>query len=181
MSEFDSPSYVEYVYEKRAEGKALLLKYSLLLGYAVFVASFFGICYVTRLVPVFAVCPLVTWILIHFTWQYVSYDVYYTFEHGHFVFGKIKRGRSGKMRSAIIELDVQRAILVASYQQVVKSREYNNANRVYNLASTLSSENLLGIVYERDGKVNVVIFENTPKLARLLPKYSSVTSDVAYR
>ena len=180
MSEFDSPSYVEYEYDKKAEGKTRLFKYLLVIGYVAFVVLFFCICYITRLVPLFAVCPIVTWILIHFTWQLVSYDVYYTFEHGHIVFGKIKRRKSGKFRSPVVELDVQKAVLITAYNNALETDVFKSTHRVHDFSSTLESQNLIVIVYEKSGNRECVIFENTPKLARLLPKYSSVTKDTAY-
>lgn len=180
MSEFDSPSYVEYEYDKKAEGKTRLFKYLLIIGYVAFVVLFFCICYITRLVPLFAVCPIVTWILIHFTWQFVSYDVYYTFEHGHITLGKIKRRKSGKMRSPTVELDVQKAILITSYKNAIRTDEYKSSHRVRNFASTLGSDNIIAIVYEVAGDRETVIFENTPKLAKLIPKYSAVAKDTEY-
>ena len=77
MDETYSPNYAEYTYEKKAEGKMRILKYLLIVGYVLFVALYFLICYITRLIPLFALCPLITWIMVYFTWHYVSYDVYY--------------------------------------------------------------------------------------------------------
>lgn len=180
MSEFDSPSYAEYVYDKKAEGKSKLLKYLLALCYLIFVLAFFCVCYVTRLIPLFAVCPIVTWILIYFTWPLVSYDIFYTFEHGHMQIGKIKRRKSGNRRVTTVALDVQRAILITSYHSSLNTEEFKSAKRVHNFASTLSSQNLITIVYEANGAREAIIIENTPKLARLLPKYS-VANNVEYR
>ena len=180
MSEFDSPSYAEYVYDKKAEGKCKFFKYLFILGYLFFVLIFFSVCYVTRLIPLFAVCPIVTWILIFFTWPLVSYDVFYTFEHGHMVIGKIKRRKAGNLRTPVVELDVQKAILITSYPQARNTEEFTAVRRVRNFASTLASENLIAIVYERDGDREALIIENTPKLARLLSKYSSAAKNTAY-
>ena len=181
MSEFDSPSYVEYVYDKKTEGKIRVLKYLLIFVYALFVIAFFCICYVTRLVPLFAVCPIVTWILIYFTWPLVSYDVYYTFEHGHIVLGKIKRRKSGSIRTPIIELDVQRAILITSYPEVLSTDEFRGVERVHYYPSTFSSQNLVAIIYQTDKQREMLVIENTPRLARLLPKYCVSAVNVQYK
>jgi hypothetical protein len=180
MSDYDSPSYTEYVYDKKAEGRAKVLKALLICGYVAFVLVFFLVCYVTRVIPVFAVCPIFTRILVHFTWPIVSYDVYYTFEHGHMEFGKIKKRKRESLRSAIVTLDVQRASVVAPYSDARETEEFKSAKRVYDFASTYSSKNLVAIIFDSEGGREAVVFENTPKLARLLGSYSSVAMDVSY-
>jgi hypothetical protein len=180
MSDYDSPSCTEYVYDKKAEGRAKALKVLLICGYVVFVLAFFLVCYVTRVIPVFALCPIFTRILVYYTWPIVSYDVYYTFEHGHMEFGKIKKRKRESLRSAVLTLDVQRASVVAAYSDVQETEEFESVSRVHDFASSYSSKNLIAIVFENAGEREAVVFENTPKLARLLISYSSVAKNVSY-
>ncbi|MBO5945917.1 MAG: hypothetical protein J6Q69_04855 [Clostridia bacterium] len=180
MNEFDSPNYTEYVYDKKAEGKARFLKYLLIFGYVVFVLAFFLACYITRIIPLFAICPLVTWILIFFTWRLVSYDVYYTFAHGKMEFGKVRRRKSGNIRTPKFTLEVQRATLITSNKLAPATDEYKSAKRIYDYSSYRASEKLITIVTDVNGTRSAVVLENTPKLARLLMKYSSVAHDIDY-
>ena len=180
MNEFDSPNYTEYVYDKKAEGSVRLLKYLLIFGYVVFVLAFFLACYITRIIPLFAICPLVTWIIIFFTWRLVSYDVYYTFEHGHMVFGKVKRRKAGNIRYPKITLEVKSATLITSAKLAPECEEYKSASRVYDYSSHHASEKLITIVSDVNGKRSAIVLENTPKLSKLLTKYSSVAHDIEY-
>lgn len=180
MSDYDSPSYTEYVYDKRAEGKAKTLKVLLICGYVLFVLVFFLVCYITRVIPVFAVCPIFTRILIYFTWPLVSYDVYYTFEHGHMEFGKIKKRKQGNLRIMKFSFDVQKALVASAYNLVRETEEFKSAKCVHDFASTHQSKNLIAIVFDSSNGREAVVFENTPKLARLLSSYSSVAKDVSY-
>lgn len=172
MSEFDSPNSVEFVCDKRAEGSLRIFKYLLILGYAAFVAAFFLVCYITRFIPVFALCPVATWILVFFTWKYVSFDVYYTFEHGHMKFGKIKKRKTANSRGVSLEIDVQNAISVMTYKNALASDEYRGVKRVHDFSPGLSSENLLVIIYSGKSGREAVVFETTEKLTRLLTKFS---------
>ena len=180
MNEFDSPNYTEYVYDKKAEGRVRLLKYLLIFGYVVFVVAFFLACYITRIIPLFAICPLVTWIIIFFTWRLVSYDVYYTFEHGHMEFGKVKRRKAGNIRYPKITLEVKSATLITSNKLALTTDEYKSAAKVYDYSSYHASEKLITIVSAVNGKPSAVVLENTPKLAKLLMKYSAVAHDIEY-
>ena len=93
MSEYDSPYASEYTYAKRAEGLNLIARVALVFLYAAFVGGFFGLCYYTRIIPLFAVCPIFLWMLVFFTWRSVSYDYYFEFRSGILTVGKLKEFR----------------------------------------------------------------------------------------
>lgn len=171
MNEFDSPNYTEYTYDKKAEGKTLLLKWLLIFGYVLFVAAFFIACYITRIIPLFAVCPVVTWIIVYFSWRLVSYDVYYTFEHGHMEIGKVIVRKSGNIKSPKIKLEVKDALLVAPLS-VAKEREEFKSAKVIDYSSYRASSNLVAIVRMGKNGNEAIIVENTPKLAKLLARYA---------
>ena len=172
MDETYSPNYAEYTYEKKAEGKMRILKYLLIVGYVLFVALYFLICYITRLIPLFALCPLITWIMVYFTWHYVSYDVYYTFEHGVMEFGKVKKRKKERVRIPVIKLRTQEALAVMPYRTALESADLKNVRHIHDFSHKLSSENLIAIIYQTDKGNEAVIFESIPNLPRLLKKYS---------
>ncbi len=72
----------EYTVTKKSEGKYLLKRVGMVLFYILCTSVFFLICYITRLIPVFALCPLLLWMLEFFTWRYVSIEYKYTVEGG---------------------------------------------------------------------------------------------------
>ena len=170
MNEFDSPNYTEYTYDKKAEGRMLFLKWLLIIGYVLFVGAFFLACYITRIIPLFAICPVVTWVVIYFSWRLVSYDVYYTFEHGHMEIGKVTVRKNGNIKAPKIKLEVKDAILIAPLS-VARDREEYKSARTIDYSSYRASQNLVAIVYESRKGVETVIVENTPKLSKLLARY----------
>lgn len=172
MSEFDSPSYVDYVIAKKAEGKTLVLKYLLIVAYVVFVAAYFAVCYYTRFIPVFAICPIFTWILIFLTWRFVSFDVYYTFEHGSMEFGKIKKRKKNLLRSPKLKIDIQKTSLIMPYKDALLSDEYKRVKAVHDFSPTLTSDKLVMAIYSAGGRDEAVVFETSAKLSKLLVKFS---------
>ena len=171
MNEFDSPNYTEYTYDKKAEGKALFLKWILIFGYVAFIVAFFLACYISRIIPLFAVCPLVTWIIVFFSWRLVSYDVYYTFEHGHMEIGKVRVRKSGNIKTPKIKLEVKDAMLIAPLDIAKEREEYNSAKIKHDYSSYRASSNLAAIVFEGKTGREAVIVESTPKLAKLVSRY----------
>ena len=79
MSEMDTPFFSEYSYDRRAEGSRLILRTAAIISYLLFVGAYFGVAYFTRLIPLFALCPVALWIMIYFTWPILSYDYYFEF------------------------------------------------------------------------------------------------------
>ena len=179
MNEFDSPNYTEYVCEKKIEGKKTLYKYLFILGYISFVIAFFMVCYISRIVTVFAVCPIVTWILIHFTWRIIKYDVYYTFEHGKMTFGRVQRKKSGSIRKPRLTVNVQGAVAVMPYSEAKDSEKFKSAAVVHDYSSTITSSELIAIIFPRGDKTEAVILESTPRLAYLIPKYFTPDESVS--
>ena len=171
MNEFDSPNYTEYTYDKKAEGKALFLKWLLIFAYAAFVIAFFLVCYVTRIIPLFAICPLITWIIVFFTWRLVSYDVYFTFEHGNMELGRVRVTRRGSQRKPKLTIQVKGARLIAPLDLVREREEFKKVKIRHDYSSYRASSNLAVIIFEGNRGDEAVIFENTPKLAKLLVRY----------
>lgn len=172
MNEFDSPNYTEYTYDKKAEGKTLFLKWLLIFGYVSFVVLFFLACYITRIIPLFAICPVVTWIIVFFTWRLVSYDVYYTFEHGRMEIGKIRVRKSGNIKKVKVTLEMKDAILVAPMDIAKNREEFISAKVMHDYSAYRSSPRLVVIVFSGKKGNEVVMIENTPKLSRLVMRYS---------
>lgn len=178
MNEFDSPNYTDYTYDKKIEGKYVFIATLLVIGYVAFVTAFFLICYVTSFVPVFAVCPLVTWIIVYFSWRIVKYDVYYKFEHGHMEFGRVRVRKSGQIRTPKFTLEVKDAILVSPLSVAEEREEFIKAKK-YDYSSYHASQNLIVIVFEGKSGSEAVVFENTPKLSKLLVRYCKNTLSIS--
>lgn len=167
MPDTDSLNAAEYAYEKRTEGHLKTLKILLLLLYVAFVGGFFGFCVGTRIVPLFAVCPIFTWILVFFTWPLVKFDIYYTFEHGTLYFYKVYRSLKGRTKKPLLEVKTSLATSIAPYDG-----EELNA-RVIDYSSSLASTARVVLEYrdEKDAPI-AVIFDATERIAKLLCSFN---------
>ena len=166
MNEFDSPNYAEYSWTKRSEGTGLLLKLVLILAYVLFVVFFFTACYFTRIIPLFALCPVFTWMLVYFTWQLVSYDCYFEIKEGVIEVGKIKVKKSGRRKFPrhsfrISECEVG-GVMGGGAVSVPSDAV------VCDFSESQKSQNRIFLVYTKDGRKLAVIIEGTAKSARII-------------
>lgn len=178
MEENQSPYYAEFVYEKRAEGKLRLAKHLLVFGYVLFALLYFLFCYLTRLIPLFAIYPILAWMLVFFTWRYVRFDVYYAFNHGEMDFGKVKVSKRSKRRSSCLKVSVKDAILIAPYAEVAASEEYASVRRIYDFSSHSSSPTRLGMIIPSARGRALVIFESSPVADKLIRLYCKNTRGI---
>ena len=162
MDELYSPNCTEYTYEKKARGAMKFARFLLVIAYVLFALIYFIVCYKTRVLPIFALCPL-------FTWRYVSFDVYYTFERAELEFGKVRVKKKRLVKTPIDKISVREATIIARYSSVDKSRI---PSKVFDLTAESSATEQLLIVYNKNGKARAVVLEATPKFVKLLKSYS---------
>lgn len=165
-----SPNFTEYIYDKKAEGKILLGRILLVVFYILFVVGFFLFCYISRIIPLFALCPFVTWVLVFFTWRYVSFDVYYTFEHGRLEVGKIKDGKNTRIKKPALVLEYKNLTYVARYSDAVASGTLDGV-RVIDFSQRLSSENSIVLISGEGSDKVALIIEATDRLIKLLKSF----------
>ena len=90
-------STYEFVVAQKAEGRFLRRRLLFILMYVVYVAAFLTVGIITRIgIPLVALVPVTTWILIFFTWRYVQVEYEYSITSGILVFTEIYGGRSRK-------------------------------------------------------------------------------------
>lgn len=169
MSEFDSPNYAEYAYERKNEGKYLRNKILMIIGYALFVVGFFLVCYLTRIIPMFALAPFLLWILVFFTWKYVSWDYYYEFKSGMLELGSIKTTKSGRKKKPTLNIHIKEALYIAPYDE--SSERVSDIKKIYDFSASQTSPHRIAIIFEKDGKTVATIFEGTAKIAKLLSSF----------
>lgn len=179
MNEFDSPNYCEYVWDRKSEGKEKVLKYVLIASYVAFVVAFFLICSITKVIQLFAVCPIFTWILVFFTWRLVSYDCYFELCEGMLSVGKIKVNKNGRRKKPKLKLHVKEAEYGGVYafsdesaeSGVVINPEVKNelesVKKIYDFSETQSSPHRIILIWQNAGVRSAVIFEGTAKMAKL--------------
>ncbi len=175
MNDFDPPNYAEFSYEKKSEGKNKLSRILLVLGYIAFISLFFLVCYLTRLIPVFAVAPIFLWMLIFFTWRLVSYDMYFEFKSGTLSLGRVKEKKTGRIKKELLSLSVQNAREICPY---TKDLSLAKEKRVYDFSSAPSSDKCILIRFDQGGTPCAVIFEGTARIGRLLTAFSPNAHDL---
>ena len=167
MSEFDSPNYAEFSYTRKSEGSYKTMRMLLIGAYILFVSVFFVVVLMTKLIPVFALCPILLWILIFFTWRYVSYDYYFEFREGYLQFGKIMGTKNGRKRYPTRRVHIKEAEFIAPYDDEESRVRVNEAKSVYDYSASTASGNRVLILYKEGCDTVAIIFECTAKMAKL--------------
>ena len=177
MNEFDSPNYAEFSYEVKNEGKVKAMRMLAIAGYILFVAAYFLICYITRVIPAFAIAPIFTWILIFFTWNLVKFDYYFEFKTGMLELGKITGGKKGRKNQPILTVHVKDAVFIAPFEGAHAER-LSEAKKIYDLSASQTSDKRIIILFEEKGETSAVIFEGTARIANLLTSFCPNTVDL---
>ena len=176
MNDTDTPFACEYSYSRRSEGKRLLLRLLTVLGYVSFVGAYFAAVYISRFIPLFALCPVALWILIYFTWPLVSYDCYFEFAKGTLVLGKQRRKRKQTARIPVVEIKVREAEQI--YRIPVGRVKLSNVSRCYDFSESVNSKERIAVLFTKDGKKCAAIAECTPALVKLLSSYPCCNSNL---
>lgn len=166
-----APNRFSYETAKKCEGLLLFFRVLLIFGYVVFAAVFFGVCYRLALVPVVAVLPLFLFILIGYTWRYVSYDVYWRIEGGRMVFGRIYGRSSRRFYVPWIEVRLSDGVLCGPAEYIKCADAYRECDLRWDFSSSQASPDACILVW-RDGEVYCgVRFDGTARAAHFLKTF----------
>lgn len=175
MSEFDTPNYAEYSYSVKNEGRIKLYRRLMMLGYAAFVGIFFGVCVATKFVPIFATCPIFLWIIIFFTWRYVSFDYYFTFQSGMLELGTSRNTKAGMKKYQRLKIHVKEASFIGAYE---KNKDLVAGTKLYDFSESKSSDKRIIILFENEGEKCSAVFEGTKKIAKLLDSFCNKSEGI---
>ena len=168
MNELDSPNSFEYSYEKKATGKNLIGRVMFVILYVAFTVGAFLFCYISGFVPLFAILPMLLWILVFFTWRYVKYDIYYEFSLGTLTLGRIYTSKRGRRKRVALSIRVKDATSVCRYNDnTEKSRV-----RVRDFRASAASENAIAIYTAINGRPSLILSEHTDRIEKLLHSFS---------
>ena len=169
MNDMDTPFACEYSYSRRSEGKRLWIRVAAILGYALFVGAYFVAAYVSRFIPLFALCPVALWMLIYFTWPIVSYDYYFTFAKGTLTIGKQRRKSKRPVQVPMLEIRVREADKIC---RIPAGRvKLSGVLKYYDFSGTANSTERIAILITKDGKKCAALVECIPALEKLLSSY----------
>ena len=156
----------EYTVTKKVEGKYLLQRILMVIGYAVFAGVFFFGLFLAHLYPLMAFVILVEWIVIFFTWRYVSIEYRYETISGGIKFFTIYGGRTKK---EILSLRIK------DFDEIGRLNDSIDTNSFDKKYSFISSEKCSDIYYAtffEDGKRCIVLFEAIDRSLKILKCYN---------
>ena len=164
----------EYTVAQKPEGKWKRRRFLMVLGYVVFGLLFFFGFFALKLYPLMALVILAEWILVFFTWRYVSVEYKFYTASGKISFICIYGGRTKK---TVLEMSVKdfESITPVSDASVLISDKGKYA-RVDIFVSSVSSPDIYCGVYKNsDGVDCAVCFEATQKLLKIMKYYNPAT------
>ncbi|MBQ2719204.1 MAG: hypothetical protein IJF73_03965 [Clostridia bacterium] len=169
MDEYSFNS-ASYGVKTHAEGKILLLRVLLILGYVLFSAGYCTVFLVPVKMPaLIAILPIFLLVLIPSTWRLVSFDYEYVVEHGELAVEKLY---STKKRRRILAVRLREAVRVVPLTPDVSL----SGLTVHDCRGTKKSPDSYLVEYRaEDGKPSVLLFEGTTKLVKMIAKYNSAT------
>ena len=163
----------EYAAEQKSEGKWKLIRAIMLSAYILFVVAFFLVLYTIRLIPLFAITPIIVWMLVFFTWKYTKPDYRYFIEKGMFTF-YVYYGKKTKKKKTEFMISTAEAIAPkASLEE--KISEFAPKN-IYSAVASLKATDVYAALYtDAQGKKCVTYFVATEKALKLMRFYNSRT------
>lgn len=175
MSEFDSPNYAEYVYDVKSEGKIKLFRRLMIVGYVLFLAAY-AITFISINLPqLIAPLPIFGWMLVFFTWRYVSFDRYFEFEGGMLSLGNIRVSKAGRKKTEKLRIHVKEASFIGPYNE---NKDLTEGVKLYDFSESPSSEHRIILLWDNKGEKSAVLFEGTRKIANLLASFCENTKNL---
>lgn len=165
----------EYVVSPKAQPAWKIKRLLAVLGYILYVVVLFTVGIISRLlVPCLALVPLSTWMLIWFTWRYVSVEYEYSFVSGTMTLNHILGGRN---RKKVVDIRIKNAVAIAPYDgEYIKTAEQYAPEKTYDFCSSMQSPDLYFLLFETDNaRRGIVYFEATKEALRILRYYNSST------
>ncbi len=164
-------NYTEYTVTQKAEGKNLTHRLLLILLYVAYSAAFaiFFLAGPIKIPMLVALLPVTLWILIFFTWRFVSVEHEYMLASGVMTFVDILGGRK---RRTLFACPVKEMREIAPLRTTTQL----NAKTVIDMrGSVKSTDSYYFIVNDRAGETTAVLFEATNKAVQILKYYNSAT------
>ena len=149
MHEF---SAFEHCVRQKLTAKWVAMRVALVLFYVLFVIAVFTAGLFVRIAwPLFALIPLLLWILVFVTWRYTNVEYEYTITSGKLTFSKIYGNRS---RKRMFEMDLRDAVLIAPLDDNTYSARATSyrPERSFEGVSSFQAPNIYMLLFELGAK-----------------------------
>jgi hypothetical protein len=172
----------EYVVSPAKQPIWRLRRVLAILGYLVYAGGVFAVGVMSKLlVPMMALVPLSTWILVYFTWRYVAVEYEYSFVSGSMTLTKILGGRA---RKKVLEVRIKELHMIAPYDgDYIKQAEAFKPEKSYDFVSSMQTPDLYFALLETsEGRRGIIYFEATKPALKILRYYNTdtVIAEVRY-
>lgn len=164
----------EYVTSPKKQTSFRVKRTLMILGYIVYDIALLIVGLATPLfVPMMALIPLSTWILVWFTWRYVSVEYEYSFAGGMMILSYVYGGRS---RKKIAEIRIKDMTMIAPFEgDYVKEAEKYAPERTLDFTSDLQRDDVYFALYETaDARRGILYFEATEQTLKIMRYYNSM-------
>ena len=163
----------DYTVTKKIKGKYLLHRILMILGYIAFALTFFFGLYALHLYQFIAFIILVEWIVIFFTWRYVSIEYRYETVSGSIRFLCVY---GSKTKKTVLEHRIKDFSVLAPCKNMAEVTEGRSLAHINCLLSEDGApDSYYGIYQNEEGQDCAVFFEVTQKTLKILRFYNAET------
>ena len=163
----------EYIVKQKSEGIWLWRRIGMIGLYTVLTLAFLGTFLALKFPWAITFLPLLVWVLIFFTWRYVSPEYEYATLSGEITFTTIWGGKS---RKTLFTANIKDFTAIAPYD--AEAEAYVTAqkcNRDFRCMSSLNADDLYYGIFMLGDEKCVVYFEATEKALKILKYYNRNT------
>ncbi len=161
-------NYTEYTVSQKAEGKYRTRRLLMILLYIAYALAYILI-FITKIPMLVALLPVTLWILIFFTWRYVSVEHEYMIASGVMTFVDILGGRS---RRVLFACTVKDMLEIAPITEASKAN-YADAKNVVDLRGSIKcAEGYYFTIKDDSGNKIAVLFAATAKAVKIMKYYN---------
>ncbi len=164
-------NYTEFTVAQKPEGAWRTKRLLMILLYTAYAVAYMLI-FITKIPMLVALLPVTLWILIFFTWRFVSVEHEYMIASGVMTFVDILGGRSRRVLFAVTVKDMMKIAPVTEG----KSPWYTGAKTVIDLRGSVKCTNSYGFTVKDDaGETVAVLFAATDKAVKIMKYYNADT------
>lgn len=176
---FGNQNYAEFSVKKESRGKYRLIRLAVILGYAVILG---GMCVLLAIkFPMgIAIMPIFGWMLVFFTWRYVSVDYKYTVDHATFTAVVVYGGKSERELVKFATKDLERVEPIENIDNIENIKNIKNDDKSsYTVIDARPSDDCtdayVAVGRDLDGRSIALLFRATNGLIKALRFYNKAS------
>ena len=148
----------EYTVDKKREGCYGLARIFMIIFYLLFLVAFFVVAYLTA-IQIFALAPIFLWMLIFFTWRFVSIEYKYTVESGFLTLITVYGGKKQKIKARIHIKDATAFLPLEDAKAAI--RDFS-PGKTYNVLSSSKAPKDAFALFVNEGSGRVLVLLEAP-------------------